>query len=43
MTSHQPEEKEASFIMHNISNDRLVTIVARMYHEQQRTQQEIAD
>jgi DNA-binding transcriptional regulator LsrR (DeoR family) len=43
MTSHQPEEKEASFIMHDISNDRLVTIVARMYHEQQRTQHQIAD
>jgi DNA-binding transcriptional regulator LsrR (DeoR family) len=43
MTSHQREEKEGSFTVHNISDDHLVTIAARMYHEQQRTQHEIAN
>jgi len=43
MTSHQPEEKEGSITVHNISDDRLVTIAARMYHEQQQTQHEIAN
>jgi DNA-binding transcriptional regulator LsrR (DeoR family) len=43
MPSHQPQQKEASFVMRDISNERLVTIVARMYHEQRRTQHEIAD
>src|SRR5262245_35079858 len=43
MTSHQPEEKQPSFAMHNISNDRLVTNVARMYYERQQTQHQIAD
>jgi DNA-binding transcriptional regulator LsrR (DeoR family) len=32
-----------SFTVHNISDDHLVTIAARMYHEQQRTQREIAN
>ena len=43
MTSHQPDEKEESSTVHNISDDHLVTIAARMYHEQQRTQHEIAN
>jgi DNA-binding transcriptional regulator LsrR (DeoR family) len=43
MTSHQPEEKEGGFTVHNIADDRLVTVAARMYHEQQRTQHEIAN
>ena len=43
MTSHQFDAKEASFIMHDISNEHLVTIVARLYHEQRHTQHQIAD
>ena len=43
MTSHQPKETEGSITVHNISEDRLVTIAARMYHEQQQTQHEIAN
>jgi DNA-binding transcriptional regulator LsrR (DeoR family) len=42
MTSYQPEGQEASFAMHNMSNDCLVRLVARMYHEERRTQLEIA-
>jgi len=42
MTFHQAEEREQSSTLHNMPNDCLVRLVARMYHEERRTQLEIA-
>jgi DNA-binding transcriptional regulator LsrR (DeoR family) len=42
MTFHQAEEREESPTIHYMPNDCLVRLVARMYHEEQRTQLEIA-
>src|SRR5262249_25004668 len=43
MTASKPDNKDWIFTVHNISDDLLATSAARMYHEQQRTQHEIAN